>query len=132
MNYTSISQNKKLVELGLNPNSADMCYKCLEDDPYDIVVRPYSDWKEQYKCLLISKDAKVLPCWSVGALEDILPNLLDISLYFSEYSNTKVWTYALKDEHSKSGLKLFTNENRMEALMNAVCWDLENNFIKTE
>ena len=74
--YTDLEQSKKLAEI-LPLESADMCYKCLEDDPYDIVIRPYSDWKEQYKGLLISNDAKVLPCWSIAALFSVLPTIDD-------------------------------------------------------
>ena len=37
--YTDLEQSKKLAEI-LPLESADMCYKCLEDDPYDIVIRP--------------------------------------------------------------------------------------------
>jgi len=71
--YTDIEQSKKLSEI-LPLESADMCYKCIEDDPYDIVCKPYSEWKEEYKGLLIRGDANVIPCWSLAALINVLPN----------------------------------------------------------
>ena len=70
--YTDIEQSKKLAEF-LPLESADMCYKCLGEDPYDIVMCPYTDWKEEYKGLLISGDANVFPCWSLACLLGVLP-----------------------------------------------------------
>jgi len=70
--YTDIEQSKKLAEI-LPTESADMCYKCIEDDPYDIVCKPYSEWKEEYKGLLVRGDANVIPCWSLAALLQVLP-----------------------------------------------------------
>ena len=70
--YTDLEQSRKLAEF-LLLESADMCYKCIEDDPYDIVCKPYSEWKKEYKGLLIRGDANVIPCWSLAALLDVLP-----------------------------------------------------------
>jgi len=76
--YTSLEQSRKLAEI-LPLESADMCYKCLDEDPYDIVCKPYSEWKEEYKGLLIRGNANVIPCWSLAALLDILPdNYIDV------------------------------------------------------
>lgn len=71
--YTDIEQAKKLRKI-LPLESADMCYKCIEDDPYDIVCKPYSEWKEEYKGLLIRGDANVIPAWSLTALLSVLPS----------------------------------------------------------
>ena len=65
--FTSLEQSRKLADI-LPLESADMCFKCLDEDPYDIVCRPYSEWKDEYKGLLISRDADVIPCWSLAAL----------------------------------------------------------------
>ena len=72
--YTSLEQSKKLVEF-LPFESADMCYKCIDEDPYDVVLRPYSEWKEEYKGLLVGKEVDVVPCWSLAALLNILPEI---------------------------------------------------------
>jgi hypothetical protein len=55
--FTSLEQSKVLAKI-LPLNTADMCYKCLGEDPYDVCLRPYSEWKEEYKGLLIRNDAK--------------------------------------------------------------------------
>ena len=76
--YTTLEQAKFLVEHGVDTNSADMCYKCLGEDPYDLVMRPYSEWKEEYNGLLINGDADVIPCWSTEALLNLLPGEIKI------------------------------------------------------
>lgn len=78
---TTIEQSKKLIELGIDTDTADMCYKCIVEDPYDLIVRPYSDWKEEYKVLLRSGDAKVYPAWSLAALFSVIPEGLIENYY---------------------------------------------------
>ena len=91
--FTSIEQSKKLAEM-LPLESADMCYKCIGEDPYDIVLRPYSEWREEYKGLLIGKEVDVIPCWSLMALIDVLP-LIDIEKEICSYNtyNYRVKAY---------------------------------------
>ena len=96
--YTDLKQSKKLAEF-LPLESADMCYKCLGEDPYDIVMRPYTDWKEEYKGLLISGDANVFPCWSLAALMNLLPNCTDIVKEEADTENEKyMCTVGVKDD----------------------------------
>ena len=71
--YTDLQQSKKLAKI-LPLESADMCYKCIGEDPYDACLRPYSEWKEEYKGLLVAKEVDVIPCWILAALLNILPN----------------------------------------------------------
>ena len=96
--YSDLEQSKKLAEI-LPLESADMCYKCIEDDPYDIVCKPYSEWKEEYKGLLIRNDAKVIPCWSFAALFDALPDGTDIVKEEADTENEKyMCTVGVKDD----------------------------------
>lgn len=61
MNYTSINQSKKLLKLGLNPESADMTF-CGDN----VIVTPYLEAKKSF----FSKFCKrrfivtLLVCWS--------------------------------------------------------------------
>ena len=86
--YTSIEQSKRLLELGLPPESADMSYSnfCPKglsySDPYNIFAIPYTEAKEvldrhiqryggdQYDGIIAWN---VIPCWSVGALLGLMP-----------------------------------------------------------
>lgn len=70
--YTDIEQSRKLAEF-LPIESADMCYKCIGEDPYDVCLRPYSEWREEYKGLLVAKEVDVIPCWSLAALLGVIP-----------------------------------------------------------
>ena len=70
--HTDLEQSKVLAKI-LPIESADMCYKCLDEDPYDIVIRPYTEWKEEYKGLLVNYEVDVIPCWSLAALLNVLP-----------------------------------------------------------
>ena len=64
---TSIEQSKKLIELGIDVNSADM-YWSMDEIPFlafpvnDIVT----DWK-------YAEENGMLPAWSLAALLDIIP-----------------------------------------------------------
>ena len=70
--YTNIEQSRKLAKI-LPLSTADMCFKCVGEDPYDVTLRPYSEWKEEYKGLLVDKEVDVIPCWSLAALFSIIP-----------------------------------------------------------
>ena len=90
---TDLKQSKILSEI-LSHESADMCYKCIEDDPYDIVCKPYSKWKEEYKGLLVRGDANVIPCWSLAALLDVMrifttPTAFSVNLSTPSLTKTK-------------------------------------------
>lgn len=65
--YTTKEQSKELLKLGLNPETADMCYEYQKahwpDEP------AYLDWPQCYK----KHDEQDIPCWSVGALMDLIP-----------------------------------------------------------
>lgn len=67
MNYTSIEQSKALIEAGLNPETADMYYR---------------EWKRATKLISIAHVGKYgkddMPCWSTGALINILPSEIHI------------------------------------------------------
>lgn len=63
--YTDIEQSKKLVELGIDVNTADMYW---------------DDWKRMTKLISFPKVAGVirikdLHCWSLAALFDLLPTI---------------------------------------------------------
>ena len=70
MNYTSIEQSKKLLELGLSPESADMEYMFLKKDGSKVSNVPFvKEPNEEPDCCY-----DFISCWSVGALLDIMPS----------------------------------------------------------
>ena len=70
MGYTSIEQSKKLISLGLNPETADMNWEgCMER------IGKIPDYCKPFKDTFI-------PCWSVTALFGVIRNnLLSCSLH---------------------------------------------------
>lgn len=135
--YTSIEQSKKLLELGLSPESADMYYKAVYrlDKPKEILeytLRPIigSILKAiEHKNLMRSftletKTYKMkdigIPCWSVGALLELIPKLHSLQHsengYFCSLANYKYVTEAYN--------------NSIDACYNMVIWFLENGYIK--
>lgn len=67
--YTSQEQSKKLAEI-LPIESADMCFNTHNNMPP--LMTPYSRFKEFFN--MEPTPAFLIPCWSLAALLDILPN----------------------------------------------------------
>lgn len=65
MNYTSIEQSKKLLELGLKPDTADMWWTPLNWQLTEYYVEVKQDG--------IGTPKNALPCWSLDALLGVLP-----------------------------------------------------------
>lgn len=124
--YITIEQSKKLVELGLNLESADMGWNVFDDNSTRCL--PINDWD-------LSKNgeggAEFIPCWSLGALINLMPSMIykggetftlrmykDVVYhvcYKSHYHLDEIW---------------FSKENLLDAAFEMVCWLLENNYIK--
>lgn len=92
---TSIEQSKQLVDLGIDVNTADMCYG-IDDDtlkyddlPWLIPYHKYTN-KEFY-----------IPCWSLTALLNIVP-------YPSLHSTFMGWRC---DSYNKEGTSCIFGEN---------------------
>ena len=66
---TSIEQSKKLLELGINPESADMHYNRENGIGYSLSVIPF---KVFYK-VTYNPDG-IQPAWSLTALLELMPN----------------------------------------------------------
>lgn len=65
-NYTTPEQSKKLLELGMPIESADIGIFYTPDDPYDpfIIGNDLTIWRDL-------KKGYGIPCWSVGRLIEI-------------------------------------------------------------
>ena len=122
MNYTSIKQSKKLVELGLSPETADMFWLPVGDrtDKFTVEVNI------QQKALNLDR---AIPCWSVGALLGLMPKciVVDGDNYFQYIAMGDTVSYCnVKDEK----LVLFNYDFLLDSLFAMVVWLIENNYIK--
>lgn len=129
MNYTSIEQSKKLIELGLSPKTSDCNWQHAPGyENYEGEITGFWDEPEWGQ----SGDSKDLPCWSLGALLKLLReyndcNKLDI---FSNRSQKWQITISYYDVVWKEHEEI--NINLLEAAYDTVVWLLENGYIETE
>lgn len=133
--WVSIEQSKKLVEAGLDPNTADMHIidqRTEEGGFYTSLC--YSKWDAEHV-------QGYLPCWSLGALVGLLPKTIETkkpkNLYFPEIlpSNNCVAYTALNKNKEYVFLKLFatgveSDTTLIDNMVSIICWLLENNYIK--
>lgn len=148
--FTSIEQSKKLLELGLKAESADMHYGnfCSKGlgycsqyraglTPYIREVEIYEEIKKEYH--IDKYDGivawEVLPCWSVGALLELMPkmfyiegkdDLIEVALLLAK--DQVIYEYTEYDDN----YEVFRSKigNFIDCLYETVCWLLQNNYIK--
>jgi len=66
LGWTTIEESRRLVEAGLNPETADMHYTLSEDESYYIL---YADNEVAHDSI------RIVPCWSLGALLRLMPEI---------------------------------------------------------
>ena len=78
---TSIEQSQKLIELGIDVNTADMYwlnrYIDLIETKYELLVvdrsNKHIDFFNSYAIAV--EEGEIIPCWSLSALFDIMPHI---------------------------------------------------------
>lgn len=123
MYYTSIEQSKKLLELGLSPESADNSWILSP------VTNQYIRTASRYDC-----DGDI-PCWSVGALRNLIPvglNFEDGTVLFRNHNRIDgTWVYCFINANDDVVKIQFTGSD-LRAAYDMVVWLLENNYIKKD
>ena len=120
--YTSIEQSKKLLELGLSPESADMFYAKRWDEPVII-----SDNYDNTPCYDESDNTDI-PCWSVGALLEVMPEI-EYKDYPKRFPKLLHYDGYQFDHYCHCTKEYY---NIIDAAYEMVVWLLENNYIKKE
>lgn len=124
---TSYEQSKSLLELGLDPNTADMKYDPRWDIP--VIISEYDyDSHLNYNPEYENTD---IPAWSLTALLGLMPKIKffkDEDAYepcISRYGDKYICHYNCSgaDEH------WYIEDNPIDAAYNMVCWLKENNKI---
>ena len=112
---TSIEQSKKLLSLGLDPSSADMCYPHFirgGADTYNEIPEIAEDIDYPYE----------MPCWSLTALLELMP------LYTLEQTTDgKVIVVSEIGQYSKCSEAW---DSPIDAAFELLCWLLEQKHIK--
>ena len=136
---TSIVQSKHLLELGLNPDSADMVWTTANPDLPMLLAYPIEDcnsWNDK------------VPAWSLSALLEVMPITITKdgmeyklgvfpSGLFSTHSDTSKWTlqycgrdYSYKSRNKYPILAAITQHDIITAAYEMVCYLLEQGLIK--
>lgn len=125
---TSLEQSKKLIELGIDVNTADMFWDTAE--PLERIVPtvgPISDYDDM--------EDWAIPAWSLSALLELIPPYLGefkdgINFGFSKSMNKK-WYSAHYIQLDNSGLATFvktvTGDTSVDAAFEMIVWLKENN-----
>ena len=119
---TTISQSRKLIELGLNPETADMVWVRYAAGGYRLEVLH----RELFERIMETD----IPAWSLSALLEVIPNndYWDIYLYQAQEGK---WQSEWNDcEISKGESKCFIADTPIAAAYEMVCWLLEQGLIK--
>lgn len=120
MNYTTKEQAKKLLELGLSPESSDMHW--IYNIPQ--VGKTYG---------------ANIPCWSVGALLDVIPKY--IYPFADEGKDVPYCVYVQKEQQYKVTLKencgldiiiIWYRDKLIDCLFDAVVYLLEKGYINVK
>lgn len=124
MNYTSIEQSKKLLELGLSLESADMYWRESYSENLGLRYYPTVIWRGyQY-----NEERGDLPCWSIGALLDVIRDYGCVWLGANDICN---WICEFNLGKGKHHV-IEGQKYAIEAVYNMIVWLLENNYIKKE
>lgn len=107
--YTTIEQSKKLLEVGMNPETADMIYTMVNGRCTPFIRVETIDELEEDDVL----------CWSLGALLDIIK-----PFNYHLTQNTQ-GNYIIS-----TSFNAWINSELLNALVDMVVWLLENGFIK--
>lgn len=121
LGWTTLDEAKRLVEAGLDPNTADMAYELDTQSPR---ATSFTQLEKYFKALYVSPIyepmTKAYPCWSLGALKNIVEEELgkDFSYENGEWIII-VWTDTWGYKHYY-----------FEEIVNCVIWLIQNGYIK--
>ena len=121
---TSIEQSKKLVELCIDVNTADMCYCPI----MNIDSGNNEGYLKTPECYSFSEfknfAVPYLPAWSLSALLDLMPN---VNGHYPELCRGKQTGQYYMWIENTFDTQMF--DNPIDAAFEMVCWLLENNKI---
>lgn len=85
---TTIEQSQRLLDLGLKPETADMSYYILDDEPV-LTIGMAQAYREILKGGKIVKkqNAEIIPAWSLHRLIELYKDVEDTSMWSLEYVN---------------------------------------------
>lgn len=118
MAYTTIEQSKKLIELGLDPSTADMYY-IFDTFIGDIGGVEFGKPEEP----------EDIPCWSLDALLEVIPKPIK---YQGSLCYPELDLFSHKIYYMVGGASYLTigGIGNLDAAYNMIVWLLTNDYIK--
>lgn len=124
---TTKEQSKRLLELGLRPETADMYYFWLGGNDYYLKV-DIDDNPLKY-----NMDKTYIPAWSLHRLLELLPQ----DIHLDDYADTRYWLVIdpmkviYKNSH---GLWIYQCDEGglYDKLINTIEWTIKNNHFNKE
>lgn len=134
LGWTTLEEAKLLVEAGIDPNTADMSYDFVVCKVFN--GNPLEDWLLQPFPPDENQPNEQLPCWSLGALEKLIPDDIKVNdvtfFYHASYNGIRKWSSSYTNEDLYR-LIIFANfQKRIEMLVQTVLFLLQNNHIKKQ
>ena len=108
---TTIKQSKHLLELGLDPKTADCNWN--------------TTFGERSLCIGKNKLPHAVPAWSLSALLEVMPKELEVGLFKTPISGEYFFSLWTDDHHMGDDYK-----EPIDAAYEMVCWLLEQGLIK--
>lgn len=133
---TNILQSKKLIEIGLDIKTADMHYMHRHWEINEYTIGDQTDARPgccptSYNKDRNNTDHHYIPCWSLGALIDIIPSMIyKGGETFTLMVHKDVIYHVCYKSHYHLDEIWFSKENLLDAAFEMVCWLLENGYIK--
>lgn len=126
---TTIEQSKKLIELGLSQETADMSY--IETPINEFRLMAYNYKETVVLRDLRGSDAVVYPCWSLSALLKLMPTTIFTSRIASHLEiirGDNVWHihYIVKAGTTPVIKCFFNAPDLLDAAYDTMYWLLEN------
>lgn len=133
---TTISQSRKLIELGLDPKTADMCLCKTAQDTWFLCAGTPGEY-----------DAHTVPAWSLTALLEVMPAMIVYPIGVNKRP-TDVWFYLDKDYNRETKKQFYmcyyksldthqiarntdpSHSSPIDVAYEMVCWLLEQGFIE--
>ena len=134
---TNIEQSKKLLELGLSPDTADMFWEvdenCISVMAYNL--NPGVRYTKQELITLFQKRKDVIPSWSIAAFLKLMPNVIygpEPKDHPTEFMLSKVCIGYFDWTGMQHGPSFETEDDPINGFYKLMVWLLENNYINTE
>jgi len=130
--FTDLEQSKKLAEI-LPLESADMCFKCFGEETYDLIFCEvsYSEWAKEYKEVFDKAGLQLIPCWSLAALINIIPQELfdgEYIINITEGVNHK-WIISYDPPYEISSYTSASNDSLIDCCVEIIIKLKERNLL---